>query len=96
MSSAAEKGEIVKTGRWKSILWPGRRKCIFNIEIVYMYKKEITLSVRKSTTVCLRSSDSFYMVSYYIRWVTTSWTYSEISGVLVNMLGQGSRLKIQN
>ena len=26
-------------------------------------------------TVCLRSSDQFYIVSYYIKWVTTSWTY---------------------
>ena len=27
-------------------------------------------------TVCPRSSDPFYIVSYYIKWVTTSWTYS--------------------
>ena len=27
-------------------------------------------------TVCPRSSDSFYVVTYYIKWVTTSWTYS--------------------
>ena len=27
-------------------------------------------------TVCPTSSDPFYIVSYYIRWVTTSWTYS--------------------
>ena len=27
-------------------------------------------------TVCPRSSDPFYIVSYYIIWVTTSWTYS--------------------
>ena len=25
-------------------------------------------------TVCPRSSDPFYIVSYYIKWVTTSWT----------------------
>ena len=29
--------------------------------------------------VCPRSSDPFYVVTYYIRWVTTSWTYSIIS-----------------
>ena len=28
------------------------------------------------TTVCPRSSDQFYIVSYYIKWVTTSWTHS--------------------
>ena len=27
-------------------------------------------------TVCPRSSDPFYIVGYYIKWVTTSWTYS--------------------
>ena len=27
-------------------------------------------------TVCPRSSDPFYVVTYYIKWVTTSWTYS--------------------
>ena len=28
------------------------------------------------TTVCPRSSDPFYVVTYYIKWVTTSWTHS--------------------
>ena len=28
------------------------------------------------TTVCPRSSATFYIVTYYIKWVTTSWTYS--------------------
>ena len=27
-------------------------------------------------TVCPRSRDSFYIVSYYKNWVTTSWTCS--------------------
>ena len=27
-------------------------------------------------TVCPRSSDSFYIVRYYIKWVTTSWGHS--------------------
>ena len=26
--------------------------------------------------VCSRSSDPFHIVSYYMKWVTTSWTYS--------------------
>ena len=29
-----------------------------------------------SYTVCPGSSDPFYIVTYYIKWVTTSWTYS--------------------
>ena len=28
-------------------------------------------------TVCPRSSDPFYSLSYYIKWVTSSWTYSK-------------------
>ena len=27
-------------------------------------------------TMCPRSSDQFYKVTYYIKWVNTSWTYS--------------------
>ena len=27
-------------------------------------------------TVCPGSSDPFYIVGYYIKWVTTSWTHS--------------------
>ena len=29
-------------------------------------------------TVCPKSSDPFHIVSYYIKWVTTSWTHSII------------------
>ena len=30
-------------------------------------------------TVCLGSSDPYHIVSYYMEWVTTSWTYSTYS-----------------
>ena len=30
-------------------------------------------------TICLRSSDQFYIESYFKKWVTTSWAYSIIS-----------------
>ena len=30
----------------------------------------------EETTVCPRSSDPFYVVTYYIKLVTTSWTHS--------------------
>ena len=33
-------------------------------------------SKTNNLTICLRSSDPFYIVSYYIIWVTTSWTHS--------------------
>ena len=35
-----------------------------------------TCSANTLNTVCPRSSDPFYKVSYYIKWVNTSWTYS--------------------
>ena len=31
----------------------------------------------KRYTVCPRSSDPFYIVTYYLIWVTTSWTGSK-------------------
>ena len=31
-------------------------------------------------TICPKSSDPFYIVTYYIKWVTTSWTHSKIGG----------------
>ena len=34
-------------------------------------------------TVCPRSSDPFYIVSYYIKWVTTSWTHSIKKGIIL-------------
>ena len=36
------------------------------------------LSSLLTTTACPRSSDPFYIVSYYINWVTTSQTYCSI------------------
>ena len=30
------------------------------------------------STVCPRSSGPFYIVSYYMKWVTTSWTYRTV------------------
>ena len=32
----------------------------------------------KQYTVRPKSSDPFYIVSYYIKWVTTSWTHSTL------------------
>ena len=30
----------------------------------------------QNTTICPRSSDPFYIVTYNKKWVTTSWTHS--------------------
>ena len=37
---------------------------------------QVAAYTRGVYTVCPRSSDPFYIVGYYIKWVTTSWTYS--------------------
>ena len=38
--------------------------------------KKICIGLIEVYTVCPRSSDPLYIVSYYIKWVTTSWTHS--------------------
>ena len=38
--------------------------------------KLVLVKTMVTFTVCQRSSDPFYVVTYYIKWVTTSWTYS--------------------
>ena len=36
----------------------------------------LELGSKVQSTVCPGSSDLFYIVSYYIKWITTSWTHS--------------------
>ena len=36
-------------------------------------------------TMCPRRSDPFYIVSYYIKWVTTSWTHSNLVDVRIQI-----------
>ena len=52
----------------RSNFWPDIR---YVSEIVYIIRLDI-----KFSTICLRSSYPFYIVSYYINWVTTSWKYN--------------------
>ena len=35
-------------------------------------------------TICPRSSGPFYIVTYYIKWVNTSWTYSMVIYIRTN------------
>ena len=41
------------------------------------------------STVCLRSSDPFYVVTDYIKWVTTSWTFGIIHSSTCPSVGLG-------
>ena len=43
---------------------------------VYISILQICSCSRHFSTVCQGSSDPFHIVTYYIKWVTTSWTYS--------------------
>ena len=45
-------------------------KCFISYQFLHGYV------LCKIGTVCPRSSDPFYVVTYYIKWVTTSWIYS--------------------
>ena len=47
-------------------------------------------------TVCPRSSDPFYVVTYYIKWVTTSWTHSNIARIWTSSLLNGRMDQIRN
>ena len=38
-------------------------------------QKFFSIPILLSVTHCPRSSDPFYMVTYYIKWVTTPWTH---------------------
>ena len=56
--------------------------------MLLMYAVGCTIQFRTfPDTVCPRSSDPFYIVSYYIKWVTTSWhTVSHV--LLIWLLGR--------
>ena len=43
---------------------------------IVSYLSVIFLFRTSANTVCPRSSDPFYIVIYYTKWVTTSWTHS--------------------
>ena len=42
-------------------------------------ENSLKIQIQLLCTVCPRSSDPFTIVSYYMKWVTTSWTYSKQS-----------------
>ena len=46
-------------------------------------RRQFTVLLDIHTTVCPRSSDPFFIVSYYIKWITTSWTYSMDAHVIL-------------
>ena len=52
------------------------------LKLAFQFKTKITNICPRSSaqyTVRPRSGDPFHIVSYYVKWVTTSWTYSSNS-----------------
>ena len=46
------------------------------MKILFIGAKQFTNKETDKHTICPRSSDPFYIVTYYMKWVTTSWTHS--------------------
>ena len=61
-----------------------------NVEQNYKYAN--IFGIRQYVTVCPGSSYPFYIVSYFIKWVTTSWTY----GIYIHNIQDGVRLLIKH
>ena len=64
-----ELGSAINTGNTKSLFLYERFEDDVNRLLQYTHPKKIL-------PVWPRSSDPFYVVTYYIQWVTTSWTHS--------------------
>ena len=45
------------------------------VKYFWTYSTEAEESSWPPCTKCPRGSDPFHLISYYIKWVTTSWTY---------------------
>ena len=50
------------------------KKRLYVQEVLSILYRDLLYRNEQGHTVCLRSSDPFYNVTYYIKCVTTSWT----------------------
>ena len=48
----------------------------YKYKVMALVYDQLEKSNDMDLTVCPRSSESFYIVTYYMKWVTTSWTGS--------------------
>ena len=48
----------------------------FSIDPASLLILAASVGTKRFDTICPKSSDPFYIVTYYIKWVTTSWTHS--------------------
>ena len=70
---------IEQFGNWLRTLNPPKKNQEKYANLVFaadttMFSKPIFICLVYYTTVCPRSSDPFYMVTYYMKWVSTTWT----------------------
>ena len=59
-------------------IYPWRR-CRDTAKLSNSGRHTVRWKLQQTFTVCPGSSDPFYIVTYYMKWVTTSWTHSIIN-----------------
>ena len=74
------------TLRLSGILTPDTTLAFYLNMIPLMQSMVVQFSRALNSTICPRSSDPFCIVTYYIKWVTTSWTHSTIAATPVQAL----------
>ena len=52
---------------------------ILSLVHVYCVQRTMAMGIANLASVCPRSSDPFYIINCYIKWVITSWTVNTIS-----------------
>ena len=74
---------VVQTGfvsNRQKITGPHPGPCFIKIRIIFRLKlfllcvQEVVTQFVLYSSICPRSSSRFYKVTYYVKWVTTSWT----------------------
>ena len=62
---------------WVTTSWKRTHSNAVKIsDLAYPFLSDVLIYAYILHSMCPRSSDPFYIVSYFITWVTTSWTYS--------------------
>ena len=70
-----------------TFFYPTRYQHYTLVKDGWLYIRIQTLNFRQDThTVCPRSSDPFYIVTFSIKWVTTSWTYIDFFISILKLL----------
>ena len=71
VQSRSRRGAVLVRSRSRLVANLAHIVLLWFTETLRIFSKDL----RSKTTVCPWSSDPSYVVSYYIKWVTTSWIY---------------------